>query len=252
MATRCYVVLSKRLVFFFSFKSGNTSLGGWIYEEVKPRVAKVAANVRDYRTYLNNPNMDITAKDGFDLVCNHGFKGVVLSRNPYARAVSAYVNKFIVDGERWITKYADLEPFAKKFLGGECENGISFVSYLEKIKNMRDKNIAVDLHFSPQIPKILIDKKFFEYQIKIENIDADLKNFCEKEGLVWREFPKLRTSKNAVKNVEGDLSCISSFALSKDKIQPNKGNLLSSAAIKLINEIYAMDFEKLNYEKIKI
>lgn len=47
MATRCYVVLSKRLVFFFSFKSGNTSLGGWIYEEVKPRIAKIAANVKD-------------------------------------------------------------------------------------------------------------------------------------------------------------------------------------------------------------
>ncbi len=252
MATRCYVVLSKRLVFFFSFKSGNTSLGGWIYEEVKPRIAKIAANVKDYRIYLNNPNMDIAAKDGLDLVCNHGFKGVVLSRNPYARAVSAYVNKFIVDGERWIKSYADLEPFAKKFLGEECENGISFVSYLEKIKNMRDRKVAVDLHFSPQMPKILIDKKFFDYQLKIENIDEDLKNLCEKEGLVWRKFPKLRTSKIAANNVDGDLSSISSFALSKSKIQPKKENLLSSVAINLINEIYAVDFEKFGYERIKI
>lgn len=249
MSMSCYVLLNKKLVFFFSFKSGNTSLAYWIYNYLKSRSDFVVGN-KDIPVYLNNPNMHISAGMGWSLIKNNNFKGVVLSRDPYARIVSAFVNKFIVDGDRWIKSYDNLEHFSKVFLGDSCKSGVSFMEFLNSIYNYSVSGQEINRHFAPQVSDKLLDKNFFTYQVRLESVDNDLRKMCESEGLVWRPFPRLRTTKINLRLFDGDASKISCFDLANKELLPKKKNLLTADAISLINKIYEKDFSVFGYDKL--
>lgn len=247
MSMSCYVLLNKRLVFFFSFKSGNTSLAYWIYEYLKSR-DNFEVDSKHVRSYLNNPNIHISAESGLSLIRQNGFKGVVLSRNPYTRAVSAFTNKFVVDGGRWIKTVDNLEHFSKSFLGQDAQSGVSFVEFLQKIKNSINSGTGLNRHFAPQVSSKMIGKKFFSYQVRLESVDDDLKKICESEKMEWHEFPKMRTTNLKLRSISDDLSSANCFELAKKEILPKSENLLNKNTINIINDIYKNDFIELNYE----
>lgn len=249
MSMSCYVLLNKKLVFFFSFKSGNTSLAYWIYDYLKSRNDFTISD-KNIPMYLNNPNMHVSAGMGWSLIKNNNFKGVVLSRDPYARIVSAFVNKFVVDGGRWIKNYDNLEHFSKNFLGDAAKDGVSFIEFLNLIDAYHISGQELNRHFAPQIPDKFLNKKFFTYQIKLESVDDDLKKMCEIENLVWRPFPKLRTTKTNLRLFDGDASEINCFDLASKEILPKQKNLLNADTVSLINKIYEKDFSVFGYDKL--
>lgn len=249
-ARLAYILLPWRLVFFYSYKAGNTSLVHWLYEYAKPRV-KGGVAVHTKRTYLNSPNNSTSMMEGVKLVRSHGFRGVFLARDPYMRAVSAFLNKFVVDGEVWRKTPESMERFARDLI--RKEESFSFIDYLEKVDNRISAGERIDLHFSPQVPVHLRGVTFFQHLLRLESIDEDLAALTSTYRMPPAPFPRYRATSAApgVSNpaLQGNASSISCFDLSREEHRPSAEQLLCPRAVALIDHIYATDFETLGYSR---
>jgi hypothetical protein len=250
-ARLAYILLPWRLVFFYSYKAGNTSLVHWLYEYAKPR-SKGGVAVRAKRMYLNSPNNSISMTEGVKLIRNHGFRGVALARDPYSRAVSAYLNKFVVDGEVWRKSPESMERFARDLIGGD--ERFSFIDYLEKLSARTAAGERIDPHFAPQVPAYLQGVPFFQHLLRLESIDEDLGALIRKYRMPPAPFPRHRATASATNGAESleNASSTSCFDLSRDEARPTSGQLLCPRAIGLINELYASDFETFGYARRSI
>ncbi len=249
-ARLAYILLPWRLVFFYSYKAGNTSLVHWLYEYAQPRI-KGGVTVHSKRKYLNSPNHSISIADGVKLIQNNGFRGVALARDPYSRAVSAYLNKFVVDGDVWRKSPESLERFARDLIGGD--ERFSFIDYLEKLSTRAAAGERIDPHFAPQVPAYLRGVPFFQHLLKLESIDEDLGTLMRKYRMPAAPFPRHRaTSSAAPAESAGALenaSSTSCFDLSRDETRPTSEQLLCPRSVGLINTLYETDFETFGYAR---
>ena len=249
-ARLAYILLPWRLVFFYSYKAGNTSLVHWLYEYAKPRI-KGGVTVHAKRTYLNSPNNSTSIAEGVKLVQNHGFRGVALARDPYSRAVSAYLNKFVVDGDVWRKSPESLERFARDLMG--VDEQFSFIDYLEKLNARAAAGERIDPHFAPQVPAYLQGVPFFQHLLKLESIDEDLGALMRKYRMPAAPFPRHRATSSVSAGNSAEVlenaSSTSCFDLSQNETRPTSEQLLCPRAVGLINELYATDFETFGYAR---
>lgn len=254
MSRQAYVYLPKQLLFFWSPKCGNTSLGDFIFKNLEVD----DAYHKNARKFLSNANSKVGFKLAWKLINDHVFTGIVLSRNPYNRAVSAYLNKFVINRKKWIQNPDCMEGFsrklfnqAKKYNNDFLPLGISFDDYLTHISCVLDQKKPLDPHFNTQVPFFLKDKNYYKHQLRLESIDQDLVLLYEL-GFTG-EFKKLRSTAPLDANIPSnseDLSNMPSFVLAREKIQPKFENLINKKTASLIEKIYAIDFEILNYSPI--
>jgi hypothetical protein len=259
MANFTFVVPQKKVVIFYSLKAGNTSLTEYVYELFCPAFL-LDKNTAFQRRFLKSPSVSMSSIQGYQLVNRHNFTGVVLSRNPYQRAVSAFVNKFVRDGNKNITDESKLELFSKSLLdfslkSGICKNitdGITFIEFLSTIKEMRVARVtanrrAINPHWNVQVPDFLANKNFFSKNIKIENIKNDIDILNQLLGLN-KPFPRLRSTERSGILCNQSLDSIPSFQIAKLGFDLNSNNFLSDTTKVLIREIYDIDFIRFKYE----
>jgi hypothetical protein len=259
MANFTYVVPQKRVVIFYSYKSGNTSLVEYVYELFSPNFL-LNKNIAFQRRFLRSPAISMSPLNGYRLVKLSKFTGVVLTRNPYQRAVSAYVNKFIRDGNKSIVSHSNLEQFSNIFLSysqkhGICKDpmqGITFNEFLLTIKKMKlerrdSKGVAINAHWNVQVPDVLADKNFFSKQVRLENIQTDIKILNDLLGLN-KTFPHSRGTAHHGKSSDLNLENLPSFYIEKMGFELIPDNFLSLDMKLLIQEIYEIDFLKFGYE----
>jgi len=247
-----YVIIRKRLIIFYSFKCGNSSLAAWLYSILKPRRETPLLTIRRPRLYLATPNISVPIKQAVALKKNNGFSAALIVRNPYERAVSAYINKFIVDGDDWIINADHYERFIRHSIGQHETKGVSFRDFLGYLQSRRqgDGRISVNPHFSPQLPRLCGSADFFDDILRLEHIERDFSVFLKKYRFQQTSFPKVRstnpkrfTSSNAALDEELN------FSLAERQLLPSKENLLNPLTRELIYDIYRSDFEAFGYSK---
>jgi hypothetical protein len=249
---KAYVILEKQLLVFYAFKSGNTSLASWVYSVIQPRREPKGITIKSKRDYLLLPNNAVPLSLACDLKLNHGFKTVIVVRNPYSRAVSAYVNKFVLDGKRWIQAADKYETFVKRFVGSRFTSGISFREFLTELRQRQqpDSSIRVNPHFDAQLPLVCRTPNFFDDILRLEHIGVEFPQFLLKYGFPQVAFPRLRaTPPAASQGREGLLDDESNFNLARQFVLPTKKNLLSASTRNLICDLYERDFVAFGYSK---
>ena len=250
MPRQAYVLLENKAIIFYSYKAGNSSLVEWIFDMLKPR-GPAALEIRRKRPFLNSPNIDIHADLAFELIREHGFRGAILTRNPYARAASGFINKFVRDGALWLRTERAYEKCAIDLMGDSP--AFSFIDYLMAIRESKGPRNTrrLDQHFKTQV-----DPRYSEYMrllkiVRIEQVGTDMPEFCNDTGIPFDHFPRERSTETADAGIcEGDdLSRVDCYRLATDRCLPKYEQLYSPDAIALVNEIYGIDFEHLGYEK---
>jgi hypothetical protein len=250
MTRQAYVLLEKKVVIFYSYKSGNSSLVEWVFEMVKPK-AKGGIEPKRKRPFLSSPNIGVNAALAFDLITKHGFKGVILTRDPYKRAVSGFINKFVRDGNLWLRIDRGYEKCAIELMTNTSK--FSFIDYLNAISELKQSHNdrRLNPHFRTQVdPRYSRFMKLLRI-VKIENIAHDLGGFCLENNIPFDRFPRERATDTADANLfEGDASFTDCYELAQSRCVPAYEQMFSKYAIELINQIYDIDFVFLGYEKM--
>jgi hypothetical protein len=182
------------------------------------------------------------------------FKTFVLVRNPYLRAVSMYINKYI--GENSHIKKS------MKSKNVNNNHGESFTSFLLFLKELKHINLInkLDGHIYEQSYNMNISINNITV-IKLENFEKDIKHFYNKN------FKNDNVLINKINNLFSESGILHS---NKTKINPETNNLIENVANfvftdkqniptydtfynketkKLVEEIYKSDFKLFGYKK---
>jgi hypothetical protein len=245
MPTRAYVYLPKKAIFFWSFKAATTSLTDWMIDLVVPAMRR-SKEMKVGRPILSSPNTQIDAELAEDLMYNHGFKACIITRDPYSRSISGYVNKFVNYAGRWHFSDAPLEGCAWRLL--EKAPNASFKQFLEVTAD-NAKKIDGNPHWWTQV-----DPKF-EHLLKdvviidVKNLDLGIKDFCASIDMKCPQMKKTLVTPKVPPTLQGDLSEIGCTDLAIAQCIPEPHQLLTPATISLINDTYDIDFRTLGYAK---
>jgi hypothetical protein len=268
MAHDAYLIEDKKLVIFWSRKAGNTSLAEWLVDVVTPETTGPFA--RPARRTVDRYLPSVEAREAMTLVREKGYQDFVLARNPYRRAISAYVEKFCFYGDRRMQGLDDLKGFARKLFlqvmqsqgkpadasayEGEAYQGLSFVDFLQAIVHHvrnpgRLGEPALNGHWAPQVP-FLFRQEGFRYSnvIRLEHAREEIAPLAIALNTDIA-FP--HTRKNATDGVQTvsdrDLSRVPSAQLAREGLMPTSKALLNDETIALMREAFALDFEMLGY-----
>jgi hypothetical protein len=279
MARTAYVIADKKVLVFCSWKAGSTSMADWLADVLEigyaPRRPDLSPSVieRHKRRALEAAIPVTEPAESLRLIREDGFTDFVMTRNPYRRAVSAFVEKFVFyENQRGpLTSLSSLKGFSRKAFLGEMERqgrssdesdyegddfaGLSFVEFLQyirhKAQNPSDATGEPDLnrHWNLQVP-YCFDREDFNYSnvIRLERAAEDIVPLTQalKTDV---PFPHSRRQKAEGFSVvsDQDLSGAKSVHLIGARTIPSAKALLNEETIALIREAYEIDFRKLGY-----
>ncbi len=259
MTRRAFVIREKKVVCFWSPKAGNSSLGHWL-------VRGLWADEHDrsglpFREFLRGTGRVVDFGRAADLVSRERFDSFALVRDPYQRATSAYMNKFLYNGSAPLDRFDRLEGFSRRFIvdcadgeAGEAYRGISFVQFLQAvISRVRAPGASgepeLNIHWNTQTPFHFRDIGFrYGRIIHLETVEADIVPLADRLG-IGTPFPHMRHRRNAAGPNRVDLSEAPSLEILRRGLVPSDEDLLSAGARQLIGEAYAVDFTTLGYSK---
>jgi hypothetical protein len=126
---------------------------------------------------------DLRADDSFLTFCSATFFSVV--RNPYARALSAYLDKIQTpsDPHVWM-------PFTRRY-GIDISARLSFSEFLSVIRS--DDPIGVNEHFCPQTVNLLQPIIPIDFVGRLEEMDSTAR-FLSEKGIPMEEHAPHRTN----------------------------------------------------------
>lgn len=257
MTRRAYLIREKQVVCFWSPKAGNSSLGVWLAQGLWAEEWQRSG--LPFREFLVETKRVAHFARASKTVEKKGFDSYALVRNPYDRAISAYINKFLYDGGKSIDRFDYLEPFAQDFVvncagrdPGEGYRGISFVEFLEVVAARvsspgKDGEPRLNVHWNTQIPFGFRSSGFRYGQIMhLESIEAEITPLQERLG-ISEPFPHRRPGRDGNLGEGEDLSTVSSLEIVRAGMIPSADNLLTPTTRSLIEEAYAIDFDILGY-----
>ncbi len=265
MAHDAYVLLDHRVLVYWSRKAANTALTDWLFESVvtvrRDRKARISP-----RKFMVAGQYKIEYPMALEFRDKMGFDDFIIARDPFRRAVSVYLEKFVYYRDTGLDSVDKLTSFAQrayqvmksrsggKAAAGEGDYpGVSFVEFLEYVSEQVEARIPghepdLNGHFLPQVPFAFVDREI-EYSkvIHLENIQNEIWPLANRIGSTI-PFPMVRSS--AVKaNVapDVDLSETRSVDLVRSGLVPAASNLLSPRSQALVLRAYGHDLTKLGY-----
>ncbi|MEM7243308.1 MAG: sulfotransferase family 2 domain-containing protein [Pseudomonadota bacterium] len=214
MTRHAFVLLEQDLVVFWAPKAACSTLAEVIAFSVLPN------EVLDAWDFDKGGPRLLLEKEGFlydgmsarRLIAQHGYRSVAILRDPYDRLISAFVNKFVVKNDRPILRYADMEPFAFRFVQdnfralrlwrkpelGSTWKGITFRQFVSTVCDIIDASDEsqrhLNQHWNTQIPDGVRDEGFvFDHVYDLQSIDLFFDLLREKTG-VDVEIPRRNAS----------------------------------------------------------
>lgn len=256
MTRRAFVVPEAKVVCFWSPKAANSSLGEWLVRGLWAKEHE-ASGLR-YRDFLKETKRVLGFRRAADLA-EKGYDSFALVRHPHSRAVSAYVNKYLYNGEKRLDRFGRLESFAQRFIvecaGGDAEayEGISFVDFLEatlrRVRGREGREPDLNPHWNTQVPFHFRDVDFrYGAVIHLETLDDELPALAARLGIA-DSFPHRRRNRSGGGAVDGDAAEMSSLEIIRAGFVPSEAQLLTPRARALIDEAYEIDFSVLGYPR---
>jgi hypothetical protein len=263
LAHEAYVLLEQRVLIYWSRKAANTALGEWLYESVvrirRDREARISA-----RKFMIAAQYRIEYPMALEFKDRMGFDDFIVARDPFRRAVSIYLEKFVHYRDTGLDRLDLLTNYAQRAYqqidtrrGGtgsaDTFSGISFVEFLEYVSEQvesREPGKEPDLngHFLPQVPFAFVDRGI-EYSkvIHLENIQTEIFPLAARIGS-GIPFPVARSNSVKASADPGvDLSETRSVDLVRSGLMPSASNLLSPRTRALVLRAYGHDLTKLGY-----
>ena len=251
-----YYVPEKKLAVFWSPKCACSSIVIWLkkYIELNCEESNIKLNnlKNDPRFWLNQKGYNYPKwQNIIPLANNHISHFVFLTRNPYSRIVSSFLNKFIVYKGKTLKNIDQLEPFARNFIvkysNSNLENKPSidkegnfsislfeFIDIIDKTKELLNLND----HFRPQITSQiefntitqLLDSKHISEKIiiKTENFSKDITKLNQSINFNFVP-PKVNSTMKKGWELINDQEVINlkNTELINKKLMPTKNALLS-------------------------
>lgn len=227
---------------YFCAKSGCSSLRNFFVETHKKELPEKAQK----EVTIHNANVHFCPPDDLD---TSKMKKMVLVRNPYTRAVSMYMNKFI--GSNSHIKKSMKEKGVSNPIKGE-----SFFSFLKFLEHLKKNNLLnkVDGHMYEQVHSLPSDESI--KVVKLENMEDELseffKSFSTKELLNKSEkmFKKDDMHINKTKTKEKAKANVTHHEFKEEKaVSPPYDAFYNSEARELVYQIYKDDFKRFGYKK---
>lgn len=226
-------------MFFWSPKSGCTSLIKWFYFQLG-----ILNEALDYDPWIHTYRMEVFQKQqdymrNAILTLQYSKEKEVykLVRNPYTRAVSSYLYAFSFDP-------------AMSSVAPEALNGsISFKEFLYKVKNTKPGTI--DTHISKQY--IRNEEAYITRYIRLENFASEISAIEKSHGLVESPLDEITKSHhhNTNRITPGIHRSFADVKLSKETLKnmslPNYRYFYDEETKELVQELFAEDFRTYGY-----
>lgn len=166
------------------------------------------------------------------------FTKITTCRDPYSRLISSFSEVALKNGRhKRINVFNDMygtHLFDKDLISIDYlkDQVYSFLVYIEfTLKCKRTDVVSVDHHVYPQY--MFLKDWDLDYIIPIENFQKEIKAMCDKLNIKLNKYDK---------NHKMNKTEIKGYA------ELNMSDWLSNESVELINDIYAIDFETLDYE----
>lgn len=231
-----------KYIAYYCAKSGCSSLRNFFVETHKKELPEDAQ--KDIT--IHNANVHFVPPDSLDI---SKVKKFVLVRNPYTRAVSMYMNKFI--GPNSHIKKTMKEKGVSNPIKGE--SFFSFLKFLEHLKNNNMLN-KVDGHMYEQVYNLPFDETI--KVVKLENMEEDLNEFFntfttkELFNKSQRMFKKDDMHINKTKTKDKTKANVTHYEFKEEKaVAPPYEAFYNSEARELVYQIYKDDFKRFGYKK---
>lgn len=248
MGWRGYIDDTRKTVFFWSQKAACTTLFAILADNMTPRPARKGVFHRDSFAY---PRCLITIRD-------HGYRSAIVVRDPVARVISAYLNKFCLYDGKPLRHRSDLEVFAQALLdehrafhGLTSEaNTITFRQFLDSIGRMSANRPSprkpINGHWETQMPPFLVAEGFrHDHVIRVENFEADMKALADLVGLSFVPRVMNRTDR-APRDACGFLGDTPACDLAGQAL--DNRSFLDDGIRAQIARLYAVDFDTFGYD----
>lgn len=265
MTRDAYVFPDHRTVVFWSRKSGCSSLAEWLARAIGLVDWDGDPDRHPRRKLKSDGYLWSNSTNVLTAIRRDGFQDFVLARNPFRRAVSIYVEKFVyrfhaLDQPSLLKKFAlrTYHDIVAAAPGGHADRsrpygGVSFVQLLEHMVSRvesRSYRGEPDLngHLNTQVPLSFEGRFQYGHVMKLEQVAEGIKPLAERLGCT-APFPRSRVNSIELKVVnEGDLSGVPAVEMLRAGIVPGPGALLHDRTKFLIRRAFAVDFGALGYD----
>ncbi len=254
MAGHSYVSHKHKLVVLWSPKCACTSVVDWLFhiEGIPDTLHK--------RKWLYEHGYLYSYLQSRHLAEDLGYCSIHFVRNPYSRAVSAFLNKFFIYYGSRIVDFSRLEHFSQLFINGHNEannlepdvfHGISFVQYLEHVERLMMSQEVINLHWDSQLPRELAFRIIPDYVVKQETFSDDL--LAVGRGLKLPSYTAQNLNKTTYPEdftkSSFDEAGTNSLTLLENTALVNQDNLLNESTRAKIYQLYEEDFTFFNYSR---
>ena len=252
MAGNSYVSHKHRLVVFWSPKCACTAVVDWFCK------IHGLSDIPQKRKWLVDNGYLYNYRQSLHLVNDLGYKSVQFTRDPYGRAVSAFLNKFYIYQNKPLVEMKQLEMFSREFVTSYNSHinsvknvflGFSFIEYLQFVEYLMTKRNVINHHWDTQLPRDVESRTRPTYIVKQESFNDDLGKVNTElcfESYVPQKKNKTDAPSGFINSID-DLANQNSLELIDQKIFVRKVNLLNNEAKILIEKIYAEDFSFFGY-----
>lgn len=265
MARDAWILPDEGVLIFWSRKAANSSLARWLAGHVA-RTRGEEWDGGEPKHFVARHIRAAKPSEALDAIRRDGLRDFILARDPYSRAVSAYVTRFLYYGRRDLARIEALEPSARNLLmkilqrkglsadqAGAGHPGISFLDFLEYVAGQVERRSGepdLNAHWNTQTP-FLYDGRF-EYSrvVRLEDAAAGFEPLRRAVGAAESlpvQHPNAARWKPAG---QGDLSEAPSVELIGQGVTAAEANLLTPRTRALIETAYEIDFRKLGYARV--
>ncbi|MDQ0187630.1 sulfotransferase family 2 domain-containing protein [Cytobacillus sp. FSL W7-1323] len=218
-------------------KNGCTIVNKWFMYHIGAAGDLSQLNVEmthNYREFV------LRKRSGYDVELKeeliNGEKPIVkIVRNPYRRAVSSFYHALSGD---WLIKQ----------LGSTVLEGMSFTSYLLKLKSFGESIHELDKHIAPQYT--IGEEQTPIHYVRLENLQHELMDLERIAGLKASPMNEIARSSHHFSSrmkLEGDYANrVISFVYDEDL--PTVNSLLNEETKALVEEIFAVDLHFYGYK----
>lgn len=202
MTRQAYVHHPSKTVVFWSPKVGFSSIANEFARVVAGEdLADLKARRVPVRSTLDKKHL-VRHTGARNLVVKEGYRSIVMLRDPFDRAISGYLNKFVFNNGRKLSSLDALEPFAKRFavevleyegsVPAEPFPGITFREFCQhcfrKIEDRGAQEPDLDHHWNTQIPFSYYESNFkYDFAFMIGEADLFFAKLAELTGLPFQE-----------------------------------------------------------------
>ena len=269
MSRHAFVDHKTKLLLFWTPKVACTSLAHWF---VLGAMGQERGFVKETaysgpREWLEGEGHSVDYKQARELAVKSGYETCIVARHPVSRAISGYLDKFVMHQKQPLDSFDSLEIFAaqaySKWKGPSRLHlrpvpykGVTFMEFIEAIKSAVDARkhgeARLNHHWNTQVPFYYKDKGFaYDHVFYLENFNQAIEWLSARYGVDVDIPGRKNTTTYGTESHEG-VPTMSSLDLCKRPELLSRENFMTQEVLQIIADAYAIDYEYFGYDPYEL